>query len=285
MQALWMIVATVFFAWMGVSIKMAGAHHTVVSLIAWRVLPSVLIFLPWSLWQRKPFQGAPIKLHLFRGCAGVCSMLGAFYSSLHLPLAIATVLQYTAPLFVMAELMLFKKTGRSIKEIAALLIGFSGVLLVLQPRLDHYPVSAFLAGLLAGFSASIAYAQVRGLGAAREPEWRTVLLFSCFVLCVSLLVLVGLGELEFLLPVSGVDFAWLLSLGFSGMMAQLLLTRAYGRGSVVLTANLQFVTIVFATLFGFWLWSDVIEQFELLGMLMIVAGGVFATLNARRAKN
>ena len=279
-----MVLASIFFAWMGVSIKMTDTHHTVFSLMAWRVLPSVLVFGSWAIWRKKNLYPLPFKRHAGRAGAGFCSMIGAFYASQHLPLAIATVLQYTAPLFVVIELTWNRQSGRSIKDWGSILIGFFGVLWVLHPRLDRYDPLAIGAGLLAGLSASIAYSHVRGLGSVNEPEWRTLLVFSSLVLIASLLMILIQGDSRALLPTGPRDLCWLISIGLSGMMAQFLLTRAYSRGSALLTANLQFLTIVFAAVFGFYGWGDAIDSGETLGIALNILCGIIATFSAQHQK-
>jgi S-adenosylmethionine uptake transporter len=166
-------------------------------------------------------------------------------------------------------------------DVLLLLIGFFGVIFVLHPQSQFYPLWAVLAGLLAGFFASLAYLQIKKLGQIKEPEWRTVLVFSTFVLVTALVLTFSVGEEKLILPVSLSDGMWLFSIGLSGMVAQLFLTRAYSRGSTILTANLQFVTIIFACFFGFLLWDDVIYWWEWLGIVLIVLGGVGATLRAK----
>jgi S-adenosylmethionine uptake transporter len=80
------------------------------------------------------------------------------------------------------------------------------------------------------------------------------------------------------------DGLLLLAVGLCATLAQLAMTRAYGRGRTILTANLQFSAIVFAALLGILLFGEMVEPAGWLGIVIIVASCVAATaLVARRA--
>ena len=72
-------------------------------------------------------------------------------------------------------------------------------------------------------------------------------------------------------------------IGVSTLLAQLAMTRAYGRGRTLTAANLQFSAIVFASLLGVWLFDDRIPLVGWAGIAVIVASGVASTaLTPRR---
>ena len=115
---------------------------------------------------------------------------------------------------------------------------------------------------------------MRELGRIGEPEWRTVFYFS---LCGSVLGLVGALPEGLTRSHTPVGFFTLLAVGVCATLAQLAMTRAYGRGRTVLTANLQFSAIVFAALLGMVMFGDRIADSGWLGIGIIIASCVVAT--------
>jgi len=114
---------------------------------------------------------------------------------------------------------------------------------------------------------------VRQLGRVGEPEWRTVLIFSSCVCLTSTAGLLAQGWNTPGLP------AWLglVGLGTSGLVGQLAMTRAFGYGSTLLTAALQYVTIIFAALLGIIFWGDWPDTIAWAGMALIIASGLLST--------
>ena len=157
------------------------------------------------------------------------------------------------------------------------------VLLFTYTRVARPSLATSLAGMhrrrsVMGVSA---LGHVRGLGRLGEPEWRTVFFFS---LCGCALGLSGTLLDGFTLPGSADDGLLLLAVGICATLAQLTMTRAYGKGRTVLTANLQFSAIVFTALLGTALFGDVVAPSGWLGIGTIIASCIAATaLVARRS--
>src|SRR5690606_18012441 len=119
----------------------------------------------------------------------------------------------------------------------------------------------------------VAMMQVRSLGRIGEPEWLTVLLFSCFVCLTG-----GVGLAVDGWPTIGLE-GWmtLIGVGMFGLVGQLALTRAFGLGSALLTAALQYTTIVFAAVLAAVLWDDMPDWMAWCGMALIIASGLLST--------
>jgi S-adenosylmethionine uptake transporter len=279
MQALWMLLASAMFAVMGTFVKLAGEHGaSLPQVVLFRGLPSVFLLLAWARWAGHPILPKQWRPHLWRNLAGVSSMWLGFIAISSLPLSTATSLNYTAPLFIAGWMLGWGGTGRDGWRIAAVIIGFLGVLTVLRPSVtgDQW-LPAFL-GLCAGALSAVAMMQIRELGRLGEAEWRTVLFFSVAV-CLSSAVgvaLVGWGNPDTLGIVS------LVGVGLSGMVGQLAMTRAFGLGSALLTAALQYTTIIFAALMGAWVWHDMPDMLAWIGMLCIIAAGLLSIWRTMR---
>ncbi|HRL20130.1 DMT family transporter [Alcaligenes sp. SDU_A2] len=273
MQSLWMLVACAMFAIMGACVKVsADAGASMPQIVLFRGLPSVLLLYFWAKAGRRPIAPKSWKLHIRRNVSGVTSMWLGFFALAYLPLSTAVSLNYTAPLFIAVWMLAWGGTQRDPIRILAVLLGFLGVVGVLRPSISEEQWFAAMLGLSAGALAAVAMMQVRALGRSGEPEWRTVLIFSCFVVASSLvgLLLDGWRDLDWR--------AWLalLGVGLAGLFGQLTMTRAFGLGSALLTAALQYTTIIFAALIGIVFWGDLPDWLAWAGMALIIGSGLLS---------
>lgn len=99
MVALWMVVASGFFALMGACIKLASTTVGFFDIIFYRSLINVLIVAALIKIQRLGFRTRHLGLHMKRAAIGNAAMYCGFYSLIHLPIATATTLGYTNPSF------------------------------------------------------------------------------------------------------------------------------------------------------------------------------------------
>ena len=133
--------------------------------------------------------------------------------------------------------------------------------------------------------AAMAYLQVTALGRAGEPEYRVVFYFSLGTALAGSLstgaqAAAGFGSIH---GHSLKGAALLIAVGLLATAAQLLMTRAYGRGKTLAIACLQYLGIVFSFIYGALLFDDPITPWALGGMLLIIIAGLAATLLRARS--
>lgn len=279
MQSLWMIVASLLFACMGVCVKLGSAHFSTGELVFYRGFVGLLLMAALARWQGLAYSTPHWRRQLSRGLSGTVSLMCYFLAIGILPLATAVTLNYTSPLFVALLLALWfrESVGRSL--FGAVALGFAGVVVLLQPTLHPEQWLGAVAGLGSGLVASLAYINVRELGRLGEPETRTVLWFSLVTSLFGLPWALFSGSLHGL---SLEGAAILLGVGGFGGCAQLAMTRAYRYGKTVVAANLSYSTVVFSSLFGVLLWDEALPWTSLLAIAMIVASGVLVSVASRK---
>ncbi|MFD4837825.1 DMT family transporter [Achromobacter sp. NPDC058515] len=279
MQALWMLLASAMFAIMGSFVKLGTEHGaSLPQVVLFRGLPSVVLLLLWARAGRQSIVPTSWKLHIWRNLSGVTSMWLGFFAISHLPLATATSLNYTAPLFIACWMLGWGGAQRDPVRIVAVALGFLGVIAVLRPSINEDQWLAALLGMGAGAMSAIAMMQIRQLGRIGEPEWRTVLFFSVAV-CVSSsagLAFEGWGQADW------TGYFSLLGVGVTGLFGQLAMTRAFGMGSALLTAALQYSTIIFAALLGMGFWGDHLDGLAWAGMGLIISAGLLSVWRTMR---
>lgn len=282
-QPLWMLAASFLFALMGVCVKFASAHYNAMELVAYRGLVSMVFTLIWAQSLRVSLKTSRAGMHAWRGVIGALSLLAWFYALQHLPLATAMTLNYMSSVWVAAFLvggaLIYGKSERQGALFATVLAGFAGVVMVLRPAIEQNQLWAGLIGMLSGIMAALAYLQVTALSRAGEPEVRVVFYFAVasavFGLCGGL----GVGFSSW----SFSHALWILPIGVLASLGQLCMTRAYASGATMLVANLQYSGIIFAATLGVIVFGDVLPLIAWLGMAVIIASGIAATVLRNRA--
>ncbi|MCJ0764102.1 DMT family transporter [Variovorax terrae] len=287
MQALWMLLASLFFATMGVCIKYASAHFNAFEMVCYRGLIG-LGFMAWYARLRGISVRTPIPMmHFWRSIVGVLALVAWFYSIAQLPLATAMTLNYMSSVWIAAflvggALMLGNMTSTLVRQgpvVLTVLAGFGGVVLILQPTLEQNQLFAGLIGLLSGLASAFAYMQVTALGRAGEPEERTVFYFSLGATMAGALGMLFAGASAWTWPAA----LWLLPIGVLAALGQLCMTRAYSHGATLVVANLQYSGIVFASIYSLVLFGDRLPLAGWAGIGLIIASGIAATVLRERA--
>ncbi len=272
MGALWMLVAGLLFACMGVFVKLGAAHFSNIELVFYRSFIGLFVVYALIKQQRGSLRTPYWRGHLWRGLSGSIALMLFFYCITVLPLATAITLNYTSPLFLTILTMWVFRERFHLPLVTAILLGFIGTVLILHPTLEKEQIIPGLLGLISGLLAGIAMFNVRQLGAAGEPEWRVVFYFS--------LISSVFGGVGMLLtdvhPISRDSTPLLLGLGVSATFAQLALTRAYTTGSTLVASTLSYSTIIFASLFGIFLWGETLPAEGWLGITLIISSGVLS---------
>ncbi len=274
-----MLLASAMFAIMGSFVKLAAEHGaSLAQVVLFRGLPSVVLLLVWARAARQSIVPTSWRLHVWRNVAGAASMWLGFFAISHLPLATATSLNYTAPLFIACWMLGWGGSQRDPVRIVAVALGFLGVIAVLRPSINPDQWLAAALGLTAGATSAVAMLQIRQLGRVGEPEWRTVLFFSLSVCLTSFVGLVwqGWGQADLM------GYCALFGVGVAGLFGQLAMTRAFGQGSALLTAALQYTTIIFAALIGLGFWGDHLDALAWAGMGLIIFAGLLSVWRTMR---
>jgi S-adenosylmethionine uptake transporter len=287
MQALWMLLASLFFATMGVCIKFASEHFNSFEIVAYRGMVGVIFLIGFTWVRGVSLRTTVPMMHVWRSIIGTISLTAWFYAIAVLPLATAMTLNYMSSVWIAAFLLggalLMQGRDAPVRHQAplflAVLAGFGGVAMLLRPTLAPDQVLGALVGLMSGIFAALAYLQVAALSRAGEPESRTVFYFSIGAVLAGLLGMVFVGAT----PWSWPSALWLLPIGLLAVFGQLCMTRAYASGATLVVANLQYSGIVFAAIYSVTIFGDQLPLMGWLGMGLIIASGVTATVLRSRA--
>ena len=264
------------FASMGATVKWAASALPFEMLVFARNLVglAVVSFIVWRSGIAVVPQPGTLRLHAVRAVLGLSAMYCMFLALVHLPLANAVLLKMTAPLFIPLVAMFWLGESLDRRTLAALVIGFAGVVVILRPEGSWDAIA--MVGLLGGAFMAAAKVSVRRLTHV-EPVMRIVFYFALFATLLSALPLPWRWQT----PV-GNEWWLLLALGVFGTGAQFLLTHALRLSHASVIAPLSYASLVFGALLGYMFWKEVPAPGFFLGAVLVVMAGLLVVRGGGR---
>ena len=268
--ALCMVTSVTFFSLMDVIVK-ATNDYAVGEIIFFRALFGFIpIFLLIPKYRLKNFYITQRwGLHFFRSLFGAIAMVAIFIALRNLQLAEVTAMTFAGPIFVTLLSILFLNEKVKRKRWIAVGLGFVGVLIISRPgfeSLNYYYLFPII--FCIGFAAVCIF--IRKLTLYGESVW---LIAFYFTLTSGLFGLATFPFGGWLMP-SMNDFILLVLIGIFGSVANLLLTQSYKLAEVSLTTPLKYLSLVFAIVFGFFIFQEIPSTWTIFGSLLIVISSV-----------
>lgn len=266
------LLSVFFLATMGALIKVAEAHGANVAeaLFFRQTGAAITVALvvaagPGIASVRTSRLGA----HVRRAAVGLTSMACMFSALMILPLAEATTLQFTVPVFatILGALLLGEPTGWH--RWGAVIAGFAGVLIVAQPGSGHFPFWGTALGLIAAALAAAVSILLRQIGRT-ESATTTVFWFS--TLSVPVLAI------PYALTARAHDvttWAVLVAIGVIGGAGQIAMTAALRLGPVSVVVPMDYSSLIWATLYGWLLFGALPASATWIGAPVIIASGLY----------
>jgi drug/metabolite transporter (DMT)-like permease len=207
--------------------------------------------------------------HVGRCALGLTGMAFTFAAILMLPLAEATIIGFTVPIFatILGALVLREPTGAW--RWGAVLAGFAGVLIVVQPGPNsHFPLLGAACGLLAAFLTANITILLRTIGRT-EAALTTVFWFS-----VLSLVPLGIVYAFAARPHDALAWAILCGIGVAGGLAQIAMTTSLRLAPVGVVVPMDYSSLLWATLLGWLAFGTLPAAATWTGAPVIVAAGL-----------
>jgi drug/metabolite transporter (DMT)-like permease len=274
-----MLVAVFLMSTMDVALKSLVENYGSMQVVFFRCAMSLPVFLVWMLaTDRSLFQTAYLGGQVLRGVLGLAMLYCVSECFREMHLADAYAIFFAAPLLItlLSGPMLGEPAG--MLRIVAALSGFVGVLIVLQPGGDSWISYGGIMGLLAVVFYTLSVILLRKLGA--KDRTLTIAFWFVFVVGVG----AGVSALPNWQPVDiDRDWHWLVLLGITGTLGQVILTAAFRRASVAIVAPFDYVHMVWAVLYGYWFWSYLPTSQTWIGSAVVIASGLFVLYREHHA--
>ena len=202
-------------------------------------------------------------LHIKRCLAGLIAIVSIFVALRNLPLATVVSISFASPIFttIFSIFLLNEKVG--FYRWLAVFVGFIGIIIISEPGFSSlniyyiYPI-IFCLGL------SYVAIAIRKLSTT-EPVWLISFFFSFAIMIFSFFSLYQ----EWIMP-SVIDLILLSSIGILGGTANLWLSQSYKFSEVSLVSPLKYLALVFAIVFGYFVWDEIPTLKTLLGALLVI---------------
>jgi len=275
-----MILSVLFFSLMDVLIKITGNYDVGQVMFSRAVFGLIPIFFLIPKKRIRNFYKTKYPgLHFYRSFIGAIAMYAIFVGLRSLQLSEVTSLAFSGPIWVVIFSILFLGEKIRARRWIAVGLGFVGVIIISKPGFDNlnfyyiFPI-IFTLGF-AGVSILI-----RKLTLVGEPVYLIAFYFS---ICSAIFGLFTLPFGGWLIP-TAYDLALLILIGIFGSVANLLLTKSYQLAEVTLTTPLKYLSLVFAIIFGFYLFDEIPTIYTLSGAGLIVISSAIIFIREHQLK-
>lgn len=277
--ALWMILGACLLGMLSMLVRTISADLHPFEIAFFRNLAQLLFMVPWVLTVGiAVLRTERIWAHVRRSMFGICAMLIWFSVLTMMPIAEATAISFSAPLFTTAGAAIFLKEQVGLRRWSATAFGFLGVMLIIRPGFHEVGTPQMLALLAAVFIAG-AMLSNKSLTRTESPN--------------AMVVWMGLFMSLFSLPPAitvwqwpeGDVWLWLFVLGLVATAAHLAINRAFHAGDASFVTPFGFAQIPFIAGMGFIVYNETPDLWTWLGSAVIIISGVYiARREAKLAK-
>ncbi len=277
-----MLSAITFFTFMAAFIKAAdnvpaGQAMFFRSVMA---LPVILIWMVTHGGIRKGIATTSRRNHAVRGIVGSCSMGLGFAGLKFLPLPEVTAIQFVTPIATVLLAALILGERFRLVRIAAVMLGFVGVVIIVAPRLSVGLGSVEALGVLlvlgSAFLAALAQIFVKGM-AGQESTTAIVFWFTATSSVLSLVTI----PFGWVWP-TGPEVVFLIGAGLLGGVGQILLTSSYRFADAGVLAPFTYVSMLWSVLIGYIWFNEIPTLGMLAGAALVICAGVIIVLRERQ---
>lgn len=260
------LVSNAIFVIVGVCVRYLNETIDVFQILFFRQLVFMIVLIP-ATWKNRDVLMKPrlIQFHSLRVVAAFFALLLGFITVSNMPLAEATALGFTTVLFValISGILLKESIGR-LRQFT-LMVGFTGVMLVVQPSFEKMTFVYTLTGLGAAIAASMAVFCVRKIASTES----TITLLVYQALFVGLFASIPCF-IYWQWPTPD-ELILLLLVGSLSSIAQWFGVTAYRFGEANVVSNVEYTKMIYSLLLGYLLFSEVPDMLSLVGAAIIVA--------------
>ncbi len=202
-------------------------------------------------------------LHFLRCFSGLIALVAIFIALRSLPLATVVSISFAAPIFttIFSIFLLHEKVG--MYRWLAVIIGFIGILVITEPGISSLNIY-YIFPIIFCLGLSYVAIAIRQLSTT-EPVWLISFYFSLSITLLSFLTI----PYGWVMP-DFKDFLILSMIGIFGGVANLWLGQSYKYSEVSLVTPLKYLALLFAIIFGYFIWDEIPTIKTLFGALLVI---------------
>ncbi len=267
----YMLLSCFGFSLMSVGVRLLDheAMNPVLIVMLRNAVTLALLFPIAARHRFKLLHTQRLRGHLMRGSIGAVGMITWTYCLTIMPLAHATALSFTSPLFATLFAVLFLKEKANPKRWAALLIGFAGALIIIRPDPQQFDWNSLLV-MFATTSWAITGMLVKTL-TRTEPPMRIVVYMNI----VMLLWAAPIGLTHWQMP-SAAGWATLLMIACCSILMHFSMAKAYSLAPVVSLMPFDFTRLIYTAILAWLLFNEGSHLNTWLGAAIIIGSAVLS---------
>ena len=264
----------------GVAKWLVESNYPVVQILAirgWMIVVAMLIWAKLRGGIRSQLRTKRLGMHTLRSAIGFAAPFCFFTAIGTMPLADATVIFFAAPFIMTALSVPMLKETVGPHRWAAVIVGFVGVVIVMQPGSNTFQFVALIA-----FIGCVAYALInimtRFLGDT-ESSFRIVFYFNF----ITALIATAIAPFYWV-PVKLADLNVLGLMAALAVVGHIYMTKGFKTGEVSVIVPFEYTSLIWAVLIGYFMWGDLPAEHVWLGASIIVGGGLYIIHRERPRK-
>ena len=260
------VTATFFGSLMGVFMRLAQSDINVFTASFLRFGIGFVIILPYLFYSKfNVYKTNNIKLHFIRGIINVPTMYVGFAALMFIPLEQIQALHFIVPIIVTFLAVFFFKEKIRFVRISALIIGLIGMLVMLRPGIIEMNIGVYMV-LFSSFVWSFIIIITKFLSKNDSPI--TILTYQySLVTFFSFFIVIFFWEMP-----SSIIFLYTFLAALSGTVLHLALIYSYKLVDLTLIQPFTFLSLIWASLFGYYIFGEEPDIFTWLGAIIIFSG-------------
>lgn len=267
---LWVAISGVLFALLNVFTLIPAEHLNSYVMAFLRYLFGALFLLPiiLRLGIYRSFHSRRMPLHIFRGALHTAGMMLWFIGLPLTTLAEITALGFTGPIFVTIGAALFLGEDVRLRRWIAVAVGFAGAMIIIRPGFGEIGIGALC--VLAStpiFSAS----NLMSKALARTDSANTIVIWQNMVIVVC----AAPFAVAFWQTPLWTDLLWFMAAGLCGTLGHICQQRGYQLADITLLQPIGFLSLIWNTLFGLWLFGQTPSEWTFIGAAVIFASAMY----------
>ena len=267
--ALWLVAGGFIFTATSAMIRLLSAEIESVQTAFFRAVISVIMLLPLVATGRvKPWQSKRLKGHFWRTVMGTTSMVLGFYAVSMLPLADATAIAFSQPLFSVVVAAVIAGEKVRWRRWSATIVGFAGVLIMVQPGEGSLQLGALVA-LANAATVALSILLVKRLSDSETPLMilTQFAIFSTLLLAPPAIWVWRWPDL----------WGWVLAIGIalSATIGQYFWVQAFKAGEMSAVAPFEYLRLPFAVFVGWLIWGEMPVIWTYVGAAIVIASALY----------
>ena len=206
-------------------------------------------------------------LHFLRCLFGLIALISIFIALRNLPLATVVSISFAAPIFTTIFSIFFLSEKVGLYRWLAVFVGFVGIVIITEPGFTSLNIY-FIYPIIFCLGLSYVAIAIRQLSST-EPIWLISLNFSIAITVASFFTI----PFGWVMP--EIKDLFLLSLiGIFGGVANLWLSQSYKFSEVSLVTPLKYLALVFAIIFGYFIWEEIPTIKTIAGSILVIISSI-----------